>query len=298
MSFDSRAGSLDAVLVDFGGLEFALVPRGTETDSTEIGVDDPVAASERIEAAVRDNPQAAALLVSVVSRSLSLDVDTALEVESLAYSTLLGGAEFTTWLQSRGPRGLPPVVDDPVRFSRTTDIDGDVLRVTLNRPERRNAYGAQMRDALVEALAVGLADPDLRVVLDGAGPCFCAGGDLDEFGTTPDAVTAHLVRTRSGAALPLSKLAPRLEALIHGPCIGAGIELPAFAGHVVAVPGTTFRLPEVGMGLIPGAGGTVSIPRRIGVHRTLYLALTGETLDVETALAWGLVDVIVGDDVA
>ena len=80
------------------------------------------------------------------------------------------------------------------------------------------------------------------------------------------------------------------EARVHGPCAGAGIELAAFAGTVVAEAGTTFRLPEVGMGLIPGAGGTVSIPRRIGRWRTLYLALTGQPLDVATALAWGLAD--------
>ena len=90
--------------------------------------------------------------------------------------------------------------------------------------------------------------------------------------------------------MPLHLLSDRLEASIHGPCIGAGIELPAFAGRVVAAQETTFRLPELAMGLIPGAGGTVSIPRRIGIHRTLYLALTGDVLDADTALAWGLVD--------
>jgi enoyl-CoA hydratase/carnithine racemase len=180
------------------------------------------------------------------------------------------------------------VVADPVLLAR----DGDVLHITLNRPERRNAYGAQLRDALVAALDVALYDPDVRVVLDGAGPCFCAGGDLAEFGTVPDAATGHLIRTRHGAARPLHALAARTEVRVHGPCVGAGVELAAFAGRVVAAPGTTFRLPEVGMGLIPGAGGTVSLPRRIGVPRTLHLALTGAELDVETALAWGLVDEI------
>ena len=77
---------------------------------------------------------------------------------------------------------------------------------------------------------------------------------------------------------------------LHGPCAGAGIELAAFAGTVAADAGTTCWLPEVGMGLIPGAGGTVSIPRRIGRWRTLYLALTGHRIDVATALAWGLID--------
>jgi enoyl-CoA hydratase/carnithine racemase len=165
--------------------------------------------------------------------------------------------------------------------------------ITLNRPERRNAYGRQLRDALADALRIALLDPEVeRVVLDGAGPCFCAGGDLAEFGTTPDLATAHFVRTQGGAGLLLSALKDRVEVHLHGPCVGAGVELPAFAGAVIAAAGTTFRLPEVGMGLIPGAGGTVSIPRRIGRWRTLYLALTGRPLDAETALGWGLVDAV------
>ncbi len=77
---------------------------------------------------------------------------------------------------------------------------------------------------------------------------------------------------------------------MHGTCVGAGVELPAFAGTVVAGPNTTFRLPENAMGLIPGAGGTVSIPRRIGRWRTLHLALSGMALNAATALAWGLAD--------
>ena len=68
------------------------------------------------------------------------------------------------------------------------------------------------------------------------------------------------------------------------------MELPAFAGHVVADPATTFALPEVSLGLVPGAGGTVSLPARIGRHRTALLALLGHPIDVPTALAWGLVD--------
>jgi enoyl-CoA hydratase/carnithine racemase len=74
--------------------------------------------------------------------------------------------------------------------------------------------------------------------------------------------------------------------------VGAGIELAACAGHVVATADTRIGLPEVAMGLIPGAGGTVSLPARIGRHRTAWLALTGRTLDAPTAHAWGLVDAL------
>jgi len=68
------------------------------------------------------------------------------------------------------------------------------------------------------------------------------------------------------------------------------MELPAFAATVLADPGTTFRLPELAMGLIPGAGGTASLPRRIGRHRTAWMGLTGLPIDAATALEWGLVD--------
>jgi enoyl-CoA hydratase/carnithine racemase len=163
----------------------------------------------------------------------------------------------------------------------------------LNRPERRNAYGRELRDAFVDALRVAALDEGIgAVTVTGAGPAFCAGGDLDEFGTAPDIATAHFVRTRGGAGELLHRIASRTEVRLHGPCVGAGIELAAFAGRVVASTGTTVRLPEVGMGLIPGAGGTVSLPRRIGRWRTFHLALSGRDLDAATAARWGLVDEI------
>jgi enoyl-CoA hydratase/carnithine racemase len=130
------------------------------------------------------------------------------------------------------------------------------------------------------------------VLLDGAGPSFCSGGDLREFGTLPDPATAHLTRlTRSPARL-LAMLAGRTEVRLHGSCMGAGIELAAFAGRVVADPSARMALPELGIGLIPGAGGTVSLPRRIGTQRTALMALTMEPVDTHTGMAWGLVDAV------
>jgi len=130
-------------------------------------------------------------------------------------------------------------------------------------------------------------------VIDGRGPAFCAGGDLDEFGMARDAAIAHVSRTTRSAAALMHRLRDRVECHVHGACIGAGIELPAFAGRVVARRDAFFQLPEVGMGLIPGAGGTVSVTRRIGRLRTVGLALTGARIDAGTALAWGLVDAMV-----
>ncbi|WAH99709.1 enoyl-CoA hydratase/isomerase family protein [Arthrobacter sp. MMS18-M83] len=213
----------------------------------------PEEALQALCARVRANPQASMILGQTLRASETLPVPAALDVESLAYSTLLGGSEFRRWLEHRGPRPLPlPAPHDAVLIRR----EGDRLIVTLNRPERRNAYGAEVRDALVAALEVAVADPSVRhLVLDGAGPSFCAGGDLAEFGTTPDPATAHLIRTRGGAGRLMHVLAGRTEVRLHGHCVGAGIEIPALAGRVIADPDTLFRLPEVGMGLIPAAGG-------------------------------------------
>jgi enoyl-CoA hydratase/carnithine racemase len=162
--------------------------------------------------------------------------------------------------------------------------------ITLNRPARHNAYAAAVRDALVDALEVGVLDPSLRVRLRGAGKSFCSGGDLAEFGTTPDVATAHVIRTTRSAGRLLAALGQRLTIEVHGACIGAGTELSAFGHRVIAHRDSFFQLPEVAMGLVPGAGGTVSVTKRIGRHRTAWLALTGERIDVDAALAWGLVD--------
>src|SRR5699024_7173542 len=99
-----------------------------------------------------------------------------------------------------------------------------------------------------------------------------------------------VVRATRHPGLAAHRIASRLTAHLHGTCIGAGVEVPAFAGRVLAAPDTTLQLPELGMGLVPGAGGTVSVQRRVGRHRAAWLAVTGGVLDVTTAHRWGLVD--------
>ncbi|MFD6892954.1 enoyl-CoA hydratase/isomerase family protein [Rhodococcus sp. NPDC060086] len=256
--------------------------------STVVGTDDLDASLSAFSDAVAQNPHASLVVRHVLRAADTVGVAAAIDIESLGYSTLQGGPEFLRWLDERGSRPLPPPAPaDPVLLTR----DGETLRITLNRPERRNAYGTQLRDALVEALRLAELDDSIEhVVVDGAGPSFCAGGDLDEFGRTPDTAIAHMIRTRGGAGRLVARLADRLEVRVHGHCVGAGIEIPAFANRVVAAPGTVFRLPEVSMGLIPGAGGTASVPRRIGRWRAMHLFVTASPLEVDRALVWGLVD--------
>jgi hypothetical protein len=282
------AAGLPAVVVGVhpGGLE--AVPTAL-AELADVVVADPGPVSATVEA----SPQAAVTLALVLRASPSLGVEAGLAAESAAYSTLQSGPEFARWLAARTPGDPVAFPSAPAAPVVVVERAGAELRVTLSRPERHNAVNTALRDQLVEALLVAMADRSIeRVVLDGAGPSFCSGGDLAEFGSLPDPATAHLVRlTRSPARL-LAELAPRLEVHLHGACIGAGIEMAAFASRVVARPDTAISLPEIRLGLIPGAGGTVSLPRRIGRHHTAELALTATPIDAPTALAWGLIDAI------
>jgi len=274
-------------------------PEGTapEPPSVVVGIDDEPhpaydvvvadrAAAAEVETAVAAHPVAATALALLLRGGERRRTHEGLVAESATYSALQAGADHRRWLAERPPARARDRSRPPVRAER----HGDVLAITLDRPEVRNAFDAATRDALRELLAVAEHDPVVRVELDGAGPSFCSGGDLDEFGTATDPAAAHLVRVAASVGAVLDRIADRVTVTVHGACIGAGIELPAYAGRVVARPDATFALPEVAMGLVPGAGGTVSIPRRIGRHRTAWLAITGRRIDAVTAHRWGLVD--------
>ena len=235
---------------------------------------------------VRKHPLAATALAVHLRGTPYTTVEVGLAAESAVYSLLQAGPEFAAWLQSRKMSSVAPDVEPPVLVER----DGDRLVITLNRPRRHNAVNERLRAVLADALTVGVLDPSLSVDLHGAGPSFSSGGDLAEFGFFSDPATAHVSRlTRSPGRL-ISQLGDRVTVHLHGACMGAGIEMAAFAGRIVADEAASISLPEIGIGLIPGAGGTVSLPRRIGRHRTALLALTGEPISATTALEWGLVD--------
>jgi enoyl-CoA hydratase len=254
---------------------------------------DAVVSSEAELAAVAANieraPLAAATLVQVLRTTATMPIAEALTVESLAYATAQAGPEFRCWLEAYHALERPGEDGPPVLIERE---DGR-LTLVLNRPANHNALSVEMRDALCEALELVLADQSIRAVsVSGAGRCFSVGGDLSEFGSAPDPATGHAVRVIRMPSRLLVECAERVEFRLHGACIGAGVELPAFAGHVAAKARSFFQLPEITFGLIPGAGGCVGIPRRIGRQRTAYLALSARRISAATALRWGLVDAL------
>lgn len=241
-------------------------------------------------AAVQDtaaqSPIATAMLARVLRLGEALDFEAALELESLAYSTLLGGAEFARWLAA-APRGdSGEQATNPVRYDRS----GDHVTLTLASLGNRNAMTAAMRDALYEALANVLEDPSLpSLTLRGEGRCFSTGGDLAEFGTARDLAAAHVIRTQRSCARLLHRLGGRAATHLHGACIGSGIEVPAAAARRTGAPDLIVQLPELRMGLIPGAGGTVSLSKAIGRHRLLWLTLGAFRIGAGQALDWGLI---------
>ncbi|APZ98223.1 hypothetical protein BWQ93_06835 [Sphingopyxis sp. QXT-31] len=282
-----REGVLPAVLID----DFDLLV------TAAIGAPRPwvsLGSFEQVEAladAVRANPNAATIAAQLLRLAARMPLADALTAESFAYSSLLGGAEFARWLEAARIDDGPQAPDDLVAIAR----DGDRLTLTLDDPANHNAMTALMRDALYEALANALDDPSRPdVLLRGAGKCFSTGGDLPEFGSAHDLAEAHLVRTLHSCARALDALGERATVRLHGACVGSGIEVAAAAHHRIAAPDAWFQLPELGMGLIPGAGGTATVARAIGRHRTLWMLLWGKRIGAKQALDWGLVHSIEG----
>jgi enoyl-CoA hydratase/carnithine racemase len=235
---------------------------------------------ERIEC----RPHASAVLVDLLRGIEGMPVDRALTAESLAYGLLQCGAEHAAWLASQTARPAPP--------GRLIVARKDsVLRIVIDRPDARNAINRDLRDGLYEAFSLAALDPEIKCVeLRSTGPAFSVGADLSEFGTTRDPAIAHQIRSRTLPAHPISQRAEIVDVHIQGACIGSGLEMAAFAGHVTASSGAWFQLPELAMGLIPGAGGCVSVSRRIGRQRTALMILSGQRIKAATALAWGLID--------
>src|SRR5512139_4168173 len=162
----------------------------------------------------------------------------------------------------------------------------DIAYVTLNRPQALNVYNIQMRNDLYEVLGAIKDDSEVSVaIFKGAGEkAFCAGADLSEFLTAPSPVVARQVRfERDVWGLFLSIPQP-LIAAVHGFALGSGIEIALCCDIRIASKDAKFGLPEVGLGILPAAGGTQTLPRTIGPAVAFDMLLTGRRLDSREAL--------------
>ncbi|MFD9502967.1 enoyl-CoA hydratase/isomerase family protein [Streptomyces sp. NPDC060035] len=273
-------------------LTFTLVGHHLDAEARQlVRVPDPWKEYAALAEAVARRPRAAMALGQLLRGAPPTGTLAGLAAEAATYSMLLGGEEFAAWLSAR-PAPRPVVVDADRPFVRLRRTDAE-LSLVLDRPERRNAFGFRMREELYGALEVAALDTTVeRVELAGEGPVFCSGGDLAEFGQARDLVAAYLVRLDRAPWRLLDRLRDRVTVRVQGAAVGAGIEMAAFAGRVVAAPQTFFALPEMEMGLVPGAGGTVSVPRRIGRWRAAWMMVSGARVGAGTALRWGLVDAI------
>jgi enoyl-CoA hydratase len=170
-----------------------------------------------------------------------------------------------------------------------------IATVSLNRPEALNVYNIQMRDDLYEVLGAIRDDDEVRVgILKGAGDkAFCAGADLSEFLSAPPPVAARKIRfDRDVWRLFLSIPQPLIAAL-HGYVLGSGLEIALCCDMRIAAADTQFGLPEMGLGIIPAAGGTQTLPRAIGRSRALEMLLTNRWISGQQAFQFHLVNRLV-----
>lgn len=170
--------------------------------------------------------------------------------------------------------------------------------ITLNRPQALNAYNIRMRDELYEVLGAIRDDSDVKVViLKGSGEkAFCAGADLTEFLTAPPPVFARQARFDKdvwGRFLSIDK--PVIAAL-HGYVLGSGIEMALCCDVRLASEDVRFGLPEPGLGIIPAAGGSQTLPRTVGRAAALDMLMSGRWLTAEEALKIKLVNRVVSRD--
>jgi enoyl-CoA hydratase len=164
-----------------------------------------------------------------------------------------------------------------------------VLVMTLNRPDQRNALNSELADALAAALAELDSDDGLTAgVLTGNGKNFCAGMDLKEFATKgPPAALGGVFQ--NGAQKPLI-------GAVHGPVLAGGFELALICDLLVAADDARFGVPEVSRGLLAAGGALVRLPARLPYSVAMELALTGDPIDAEAALRYGLVSRVVSQD--
>ena len=184
--------------------------------------------------------------------------------------------------------------DEPVLL----DVTSRVATVTLNRPEVRNALSSDLLRLLGQLLQRADADPSVDVVvLTGADPAFCAGIDLKELGATAGAPTGSGTRddrhNTHGSRGPLPRMTKPLIGAINGVAITGGFEIALNCDFLIASERAKFGDTHARVGVMPGWGLTVLLPQAIGVRRAREMSFTGNFMDAEEALRFGLVNHVV-----
>ena len=165
------------------------------------------------------------------------------------------------------------------------DIDG-VAVLTLNRPQALNALDSSLLAEFDAALDRIEQDDSRAFVITGAGRAFCVGSDLKEIGGDAEARIRHM----HGLMLRMHHFPKIGVAAVGGYALGGGLEIALGCAFRIADPDARFGLPEIKLGLMPSYGATQTVPRLIGGSRALDLMLSGDPIDAQTALGWGLVD--------
>jgi len=169
--------------------------------------------------------------------------------------------------------------------------NGKTAWIVLNRPEQINAINDEIREAVPRALLELDSDPAVSViVIRGEGPRgFCAGADIKEKRGPESSLQVRRRMERSRWIETLDRVAKPVIAALHGFCMGGGMELALACDIRYAAPDTVMALPETGLGLIPGGGGTQRLSRLVGHGVAMDMLLTGERLDARRAKEIGLV---------
>ncbi len=171
-----------------------------------------------------------------------------------------------------------------------TQTHGDIREIRIANPPV-NALGAAVRQELVRAVEAAEADATVKaIVIRGAGKLFSGGADITEFGHAPvQPMLPEVVNRIEACTKPV-------VAAVHGMALGGGFEIALGCHYRLAAAGTRFGLPEVKLGLLPGAGGTQRVPRLAGVEAALRLIVSGAPIPAEQAAAMGLIDKVVVED--
>jgi 2-(1,2-epoxy-1,2-dihydrophenyl)acetyl-CoA isomerase len=189
------------------------------------------------------------------------------------------------------PTETPSGATEPVLTSR----EEAVLTITLNRPDKLNAFNAALHKGFASALRDARADDVRAVVITGAGRGFCVGQDLTEFRDAPDDIADRLRSSYHPNVLAIRALEKPVIAAVNGAAAGAGLSLACACDLRIAADSATFIPAFINIGLVPDSGGSFFIHRLLGNARSFEWMASGRRLDAARAHAWGLVNEVVDD---